>query len=54
MWPALLSEENRSLTAFSLLVPALIIVRHRSNIARLWRGEEPRYGAARKPPTDPK
>lgn len=54
MWPGLLSEERWSVTAFSLLVPALIIARHRSNIARLWRGEEPKYGVDRKPPADPK
>jgi glycerol-3-phosphate acyltransferase PlsY len=45
LWPALFSPPNWSLTTFSLLVPALIIVRHRGNIARLWRGEEPRYGS---------
>ncbi len=45
LWPALFTAQNWSLTAFSLLAPALIIVRHRSNIARLWRGEEPRYGS---------
>ncbi len=43
LWPALFAEEHWSLTAFSLLVPGLIIVRHRANIARLWRGEEPKY-----------
>lgn len=32
-----------SLSAFSIAVPLLIIVRHRSNIGRLLRGEEPRY-----------
>ena len=30
---------------FSLGVPALIVFRHRGNLARLWRGEEPKtYG----------
>ena len=43
-WGALFSDENWSLTAFSLMVPALIVVRHRANIARLLRGEEKRYG----------
>jgi glycerol-3-phosphate acyltransferase PlsY len=36
-----------SLTAFSLAVPALIVIRHRTNIVRLWRGEEPRFGATK-------
>lgn len=36
-----------SLTLFSLAIPALIILRHRSNIVRLWRGEEPRYRTKR-------
>jgi len=43
-WGALFSSQNWSLTTFSLIVPALIVVRHRANIARLWRGEEKRYG----------
>jgi len=34
---------NWSKAAFSLLVPALIVVRHRGNIARLIRGEEQPY-----------
>jgi len=34
------SAANWSLTAFSLGVPLLIIVRHRNNIVRLLRGEE--------------
>jgi glycerol-3-phosphate acyltransferase PlsY len=32
-----------SLTAFSVAIPALIILRHRANIGRLLRGEEPRF-----------
>lgn len=32
-----------SLAGFSLLAPLLIILRHRANIGRLWRGEEKRY-----------
>src|SRR5262245_49090093 len=43
LWPGLFTHEQWSLTAFSLLVPALIIVRHRGNIVRLWRGEEQKY-----------
>lgn len=44
----LFSEGRWSLGVFSLLVPALIILRHRSNIGRLLRGEEPKYGSTRK------
>lgn len=36
-----------SLTVFSLAIPTLIIIRHRSNIGRLWRGEEPRFQTTR-------
>lgn len=36
-----------SLAAFSLFIPALIILRHRANIGRLWRGEEPRFKTKR-------
>ena len=36
-----------SLTAFSLAIPTLIVLRHRSNLVRLWRGEEPRYRTAK-------
>lgn len=36
-----------SLTVFSLAIPTLIIIRHRSNIGRLWRGEEPRFRTSR-------
>lgn len=32
-----------SLTAFSIAIPALIILRHRTNIVRLLRGEEPKF-----------
>ena len=44
LMPEPFSVENRSLAAFSLLLPLLIIVRHRSNLARLLKGEEPRFG----------
>ncbi|MCL4109051.1 UNVERIFIED_CONTAM: hypothetical protein GTU68_032174 [Idotea baltica] len=40
MWSSGLGGKNLSLTAFSVLVPALIIFRHRTNIGRLLRGEE--------------
>jgi glycerol-3-phosphate acyltransferase PlsY len=43
LWPDNLSPANWSLTAFSVLVPALIVVRHRNNIGRLLRGEEKRF-----------
>jgi hypothetical protein len=32
---------------FSLLVPTLILIRHRTNIIRLVRGEEARYRLAK-------
>ena len=37
-------EEQWSLAGFTLAVPLLIIYRHRSNIGRILRGEEPRVG----------
>ena len=33
------------LGVFSVLVPLLIMVRHRSNVVRMWRGTEPRFRA---------
>lgn len=41
-----------SLAAFSLFVPALIVFRHRANLGRLWRGEEPKYQFGKKPAAD--
>ena len=41
--PAPFSHENWSLALFALLIPTLIIVRHRANIGRLLRGEEKRF-----------
>ncbi|MEX0716324.1 MAG: glycerol-3-phosphate 1-O-acyltransferase PlsY [Planctomycetaceae bacterium] len=41
------AEPTWSRAAFSLLVPALIVLRHRANIARLLRGEEPRFRSKR-------
>ncbi len=35
-----LNVQNLPLAVFSVIVPLLIIWRHRSNIVRLWRGEE--------------
>ncbi len=41
--PAPFAEPTWSLAAFSTVVPILIIVRHRANLARLVRGTEPRF-----------
>jgi glycerol-3-phosphate acyltransferase PlsY len=41
--PTPFGDEPWSLAAFSTLVPLLIILRHRSNLARLLRGTEPRF-----------
>lgn len=43
--PAPFRDATWSLASFGLLVPALIIIRHRTNIGRLIRGEEPRFQA---------
>lgn len=37
------SESQWSVATFSLLVPTLILVRHRGNISRILRGEEQRF-----------
>jgi glycerol-3-phosphate acyltransferase PlsY len=42
LWPAPFSSTHWSRGVFALAVPALIIWRHRSNIGRLRRGEEPK------------
>ncbi len=42
------SVRNWSNGAFSIAVPLLIIIRHRSNIRRLWKGEEPKLTFAKK------
>jgi glycerol-3-phosphate acyltransferase PlsY len=49
LWPEPFRTETWSVAGFSLAVPALIIVKHRSNIVRLLRGEEHRFGS--KPPS---
>ncbi|MFM7058905.1 MAG: glycerol-3-phosphate 1-O-acyltransferase PlsY [Planctomycetota bacterium] len=40
-------------TVFSLVVPALIIWRHRGNIRRILNGTESRFGRSAKPPDPP-
>lgn len=53
--PAPFSSSKWSLAAFSIAVPVLVIVRHRSNIVRLLRGEEKPFsaGSASAPGGDP-
>lgn len=49
MWllqPDPFSPDLWSVSLFSLLVPVLIIVRHRTNLVRLWRGQEPKFRTA--------
>ena len=46
------SAARWSLAAFSLLVPLLIICRHRTNLVRLVRGEEPRFRFGSSRPAD--
>jgi len=51
MWrlmPAPFSGPTWSLATFSTLVPLLIIARHRTNLVRLFRGEEPRFQFGKK------
>jgi glycerol-3-phosphate acyltransferase PlsY len=43
LWPDPFSIATWSRAAFALAVPALIVFRHRSNIGRLLRGEEPKF-----------
>jgi hypothetical protein len=46
------SSTEWSLSVFSLLVPALILIRHRSNIGRMMRWEEPKFCFRRKSPVE--
>jgi glycerol-3-phosphate acyltransferase PlsY len=51
MWllrPTPFGPATWSLAAFSAVVPLLIIVRHRTNLVRLYRGEEPKFRFGRK------
>jgi acyl phosphate:glycerol-3-phosphate acyltransferase len=41
--PTPFGDATWSLATFSAVVPILIIVRHRTNLLRLYRGEEPRF-----------
>lgn len=45
------SRHSTSLAIFSAAVPLLIIVQHRSNIKRLLRGEEPKFGMKKEEPS---
>ncbi|MFM8287549.1 MAG: glycerol-3-phosphate 1-O-acyltransferase PlsY [Planctomycetaceae bacterium] len=47
------SAQNAGLVLFSVLVPALIVWRHRGNISRLWQGTEPRFQFRKSVPTEP-
>ena len=53
-WPAPFSERNWSLSAFAIAVPALIVIRHASNIGRLLRGEEKPLQVEKSVPVAPK
>lgn len=39
-WPEPFATQSWSVTAFAIAVPGLIVLRHASNMGRLWRGEE--------------
>jgi glycerol-3-phosphate acyltransferase PlsY len=45
LWPQPFRTATWSIATFSLAVPTLIIIKHRSNIVRLLRGEEHRFGS---------
>ncbi|MCB1079321.1 MAG: glycerol-3-phosphate 1-O-acyltransferase PlsY [Verrucomicrobiae bacterium] len=47
--PNSFTEQHRSLSIFSLVIPLMIIVAHRQNLSRLIRGEEAKLGAKNKP-----
>lgn len=51
--PNWFDAEHWSLSAFSTVIPAMIILWHRSNLQRLLRGEEPSLSTASPEPTPP-
>jgi glycerol-3-phosphate acyltransferase PlsY len=56
LWPNPFNGEKLPLAVFSLAVPALIVLRHRSNIKRLLRGEEQQFqfgGSQAEPSEEP-
>ena len=46
------SASNAGLVLFSVLVPALIVWRHRGNLKRLWQGTEPRFQFRKSAPAE--
>jgi glycerol-3-phosphate acyltransferase PlsY len=49
---AALSTNRLPLTVFSLIVPAVIIWRHRTNLVRIVNGTERRIGGSKRPPQE--
>ncbi|MEY4188009.1 MAG: acyltransferase [Planctomycetota bacterium] len=47
-----LSANRLPLTLFSLIVPAVIIWRHRTNLVRIFNGTERRIGGSKRPPEE--
>lgn len=53
-WPQPFSAERWNQSAFAILIPALILLRHRSNIQRLIKGEEGKFQSKSKDVTESK